>query len=105
HDIMTPGDAPDVLVAMNPAALKVNLADLKIGGMLVVNTGAFTPGNLKKAGYTKDPLDDGTLDPYRVLKLDISKLTLLSVESFNLGTKEALRCKNMWTLGLMMWLF
>lgn len=105
HDIMTPGDAPDVLVAMNPAALKVNLADLKIGGMLVVNTGAFTPGNLKKAGYVKDPLADSTLDPYRVLKLDISKLTLLAVDSFNLGTKESLRCKNMWTLGLMMWLF
>ncbi|MCB9567521.1 MAG: 2-oxoacid:acceptor oxidoreductase subunit alpha [Myxococcales bacterium] len=105
RDIMTPGDAPDVLVAMNPAALKVNLRDLKPGGMVVINTGAFTSGNLKKAGYTADPLEDGTLAPYRTLRLDISKLTLAAVESFELGTKEALRCKNMWTLGLMMWMF
>ncbi|MEZ4429842.1 MAG: 2-oxoacid:acceptor oxidoreductase subunit alpha [Nannocystaceae bacterium] len=105
HDIMTPGDAPDVLVAMNPAALKVNLGDLKVGGMVVINTGAFTKGNLKKAGYTTDPTTDGTLDPYRVLALDISKFTLAAVEPFNLGTKEALRSKNMWTLGLMMWMF
>jgi 2-oxoglutarate/2-oxoacid ferredoxin oxidoreductase subunit alpha len=105
HDVMTPGDAPDVLVAMNPAALKVNLRDLKPGGMLVVNTGAFTPGNLKKAGYTTNPLDDGSLGAYRLLKLDISKLTLQAVEPFQLGTKEALRAKNMWTLGLMMWMF
>lgn len=105
RDIMTPGDAPDVLVAMNPAALKVNLPDLKVGGMLLVNTGAFTAGNLKKAGYEKNPLDGDELAPYRVLKLDISKLTLASVEPFELSTKEALRSKNMWTLGLVMWMF
>ncbi len=105
HDVMTPGDAPDVLVAMNPAALKVNLRDLKAGGMLVVNTGAFTPGNLKKAGYTTNPLEDASLGAYRLLKLDISRLTLGAVEPFGLGTKEALRAKNMWTLGLMMWMF
>jgi 2-oxoglutarate ferredoxin oxidoreductase subunit alpha len=105
HDVMTPGDAPDVLVAMNPAALRVNLRDLKTGGLLVVNTGAFNSGNLKKAGYDKNPLDDGSLDAYRVLKIDISKLTVQAVEPFGLGTKEAVRAKNMWTLGLMMWLF
>jgi 2-oxoglutarate/2-oxoacid ferredoxin oxidoreductase subunit alpha len=105
HDVMTPGDAPDVLVAMNPAALRVNLRDLKIGGMLVVNTGAFTTGNLKKAGYDASPLDDDSLGAYRVLKIDVSKLTLQAVAPFNLGTKEALRAKNMWTLGLMMWMF
>ncbi len=105
HDILTPGDTPDVLVAMNPAALKVNLHDLKVGGMVVINTGAFTPANLKKAGYGKSPLDDGTLAPYRTLSIDISKLTLAAVESPSLGTKDALRCKNMWTLGLMLWLF
>jgi 2-oxoglutarate ferredoxin oxidoreductase subunit alpha len=105
HDIMTPGDAPDVLVAMNPAALKTNLRDLARGGMLIVNTGAFTKPNLKKAGYDNDPLEDGTLDPYRVLRLDISKMTLAAVEPFHLGTKEALRSKNMWTLGLVLWLF
>jgi Pyruvate/2-oxoacid:ferredoxin oxidoreductase gamma subunit len=105
HDIKTPGDAPDVLVAMNPAALRVNLRDLKVGGLLVCNTGAFTAGNLKKAGYDKSPLDDGSLDAYRLLKLDVSKLTLQAVEPYQLGTKEALRAKNMWTLGLMMWMF
>ena len=105
HDIMTPGDAPDVLVAMNPAALKTNLADLKRGGLIIVNTGAFTTGNLKKAGYDVNPLDDETLAPFRQLRLDISKHTLSSVEAFELGTKEALRAKNMWTLGLVLWLF
>ena len=105
HDVMTPGDAPDVLVAMNPAALRVNLRDLKVGGMLVVNTGAFTAGNLKKAGYDVSPLDDDSLGAYRVLKIDVSKLTLQAVAPFQLGTKEALRAKNMWTLGLMMWMF
>ena len=105
HDIKTPGDAPDVLVAMNPAALRVNLRDLKVGGLLVCNSGAFTAGNLKKAGYDKSPLDDGSLDAYRLLKLDVSKLTLQAVEPYQLGTKESLRAKNMWTLGLMMWMF
>jgi 2-oxoglutarate ferredoxin oxidoreductase subunit alpha len=105
HDVMTPGDAPDVLVAMNPAALRVNLRDLKVGGLLVVNSGAFTAGNLKKAGYDKSPLDDSSLEAYRLLKLDISKLTLQAVEPYQLGTKESLRAKNMWTLGLMMWMF
>jgi len=105
HDVMTPGDAPDVLVAMNPAALRVNLRDLKSGGLLVVNSGAFTAGNLKKAGYDRSPLEDGSLDAYRLLKLDISKLTLQAVEPYQLGTKESLRAKNMWTLGLMMWMF
>jgi 2-oxoglutarate ferredoxin oxidoreductase subunit alpha len=105
HDIMTPGDAPDVLVAMNPAALKTNGPDLKRGGMLIVNTGAFTKPNLKKAGYTHNPLDGDELDKFRVLKLDISKMTLAAVEQFGLGTKEALRSKNMWTLGLVLWLF
>ena len=105
HDISTPGDAPDVLVAMNPAALKTNLPDLKRGGMVIVNTGAFTKPNLKKAGYEQNPLDDDTLAPYRELKLDISKMTLAAVEQFELGTKEALRSKNMWTLGLVLWLF
>ncbi|MGB8221101.1 MAG: 2-oxoacid:acceptor oxidoreductase subunit alpha [Polyangiales bacterium] len=105
HDIQTPGDAPDVLVAMNPAALKVNTDILKRGGLLVVNTGAFTSNNLKKAGYESNPLEDGTLDPFRVLALDVTKLTLEAVKEVGLGSKEASRCKNMWTLGLMYWLF
>ena len=105
HDIQTPGDAPDVLVAMNPAALKVNTEVLKPGGLLVVNTGAFTSNNLKKAGYEVNPLEDGSLDRFRLLALDISKLTLDSVKEVGLGSKDAHRCKNMWTLGLMYWLF
>ncbi len=105
HDILTPGDAPDVLVAMNPAALKVNLPMLNRGGLVVVNRGAFTKSNLKKAGYEENPLDDNTLDPFRVLDLDISKMTLEAVKEFDLGAKAAGRCKNMWTLGLMFWLF
>jgi 2-oxoglutarate ferredoxin oxidoreductase subunit alpha len=105
YDISTPGDRPDVLVVMNPAALKRNLGELERGGLLIVNTDTFTTGNLKKAGYAVNPLEDGTLDRFRVLKLDISKLTLAAVESHDLGTKEALRCKNLWTLGLVSWLF
>jgi 2-oxoglutarate/2-oxoacid ferredoxin oxidoreductase subunit alpha len=105
HDVLTPGDAPDVLVAMNPAALKVNLHDVPKGGLIIVNTGAFTKGNLKKAGYDKDPLTDGTVAPFRVLKLDISKLTADAVEQFGLGSKSSLRTKNVWTLGLLYWMF
>ena len=105
HDVLTPGDAPDVLVAMNPAALKVNTEVLKPGGLLVVNTGAFSANNLKKAGYETNPLEDGSLDKFRVLALDITKMTLAAVQHLGLGSKEANRCKNMWTLGLMYWLF
>ncbi len=105
HDIMTPGDAPDVLVAMNPAALKTNLGDLRRGGLLIVNEGAFTAANLAKAGYDVNPLETDALGAYRLLKLDISKLTLAAVEPYNLGSKAALRSKNMWTLGFVCWLF
>lgn len=105
HDVRTPGDAPDVLVAMNPAALITNLADLKTGGMLIVNTGAYTKGNLKKAGYEQNPLEDGSLSGYRLIDLDIQAMTIAAVEQFGLGTKDALRSKNLWTLGLVLWLF
>jgi len=103
--VLTAGDDPDVLVAMNPAALTVNLETLHEGGLLVVDTGAFTKRNLQKAGYEANPLEDGTLDKFRVLAFDISKLTVESVKDFGLSNKEALRCKNMWTLGLMLWMF
>ena len=105
HDVLTPGDAPDVLVAMNPAALKVNSDALKPGGLLVVNTGAFSSNNLKKAGYDGNPLEDGSMDRFRILSLDINKMTLDAVKDVGLGAKESNRCKNMWTLGLMYWLF
>ncbi|MFQ6044792.1 MAG: 2-oxoacid:acceptor oxidoreductase family protein, partial [Gemmatimonadales bacterium] len=104
-EIMTPGDQLDVLVAMNPAALKVSVGDLRFGGTVVVDTGAFTERNLRKAGYARNPLDDGTLAPYRVLRLDISKLTLHAVADFELSQKDALRCRNMWALGLVLWMY
>lgn len=105
QDIMTSGDQPDVLVAMNPAALKVNVDEVRLGGLLIVDSGAFTKRNLSKAGYETNPLEDASLAPYQVLKLDVSRLTLQAVEEFNLSQKDALRSRNMWTLGLMFWMF
>src|SRR5260370_1996074 len=102
---MTPGDEVDVLVAMNPAALKVDLKDLRLGGTVVVDTGAFSERNLTKAGFRANALDDGSLARYQVLKLDITKLTLDAVKSFGLHTREAHRCRNMWALGLMLWMY
>ena len=103
--IETAGDAPDVLVAMNPAALKTNLSALKPGGLVIVDTGEFTKRNLDKAHYEVNPLEDDTLAKYDVLKLDISAMTIEAVKPFGLGNKDALRCKNMWTLGLALWMF
>src|SRR6059058_4921331 len=104
-DVTTPGDEVDVLVAMNPAALRVDLKDLRLGGTVIVDTGAFTERNLTKAGFTTNPLDDGSLAPYQVLKLDITKQTLEAVKSFGLHTRDAHRCRNMWALGLMLWMY
>jgi 2-oxoglutarate ferredoxin oxidoreductase subunit alpha len=103
--IDTAGDAPDVLVAMNPAALKVNAADLKPGGLIIADEGEFGARNLAKAGYEANPLDDGSLAKWQVIRFNISQLTLDAVKPFGLGNKEALRCKNMWTLGLALWMF
>src|ERR1700710_669478 len=103
--IETAGDAPDVLVAMNPAALKTNVADLKPGGLIIVDEGEFGARNLAKAGYEANPLDDNTLARWQVIRLNMSQLTLDAVKPFGLGNKEALRCKNMWTLGLALWMF
>ncbi|PYP65067.1 MAG: 2-oxoglutarate ferredoxin oxidoreductase subunit alpha [Gemmatimonadetes bacterium] len=104
-DVLTAGDAVDVLVAMNPAALKVELRDLKPSGTIVVDTGAFTERNLAKAGFPTNPLQDGSLAKYRLLPFDITKLTTDAVKEFGLGTKEAHRCRNMWALGLMLWMY
>lgn len=103
--IKTSGDACDMLVAMNPAALKVELPELKRGGLILVDTGTFTERNLHKAGYDADPLESSSLDAYRVIGLDISALTMDAVEEFGLGKKESLRCKNMWTLGFVYWMY
>ncbi len=104
-EIDTAGDAPDVLVAMNPAALKTNVQALKPGGLIIADTGEFTKRNLEKAKYDANPIEDGSLAKWKVLAFDISALTLESVKPFGLGNKEALRCKNMWTLGLALWMF
>ncbi len=106
HDILTPGDAPNVLVAMNPAALRSNIKDLPRGNDLVVNGDAFTPGNLKKAGYAVNPLDDGSLDEYRVHRVPLTSLTIAAVGAVDgVNKKEAERAKNMFALGLMSWLY
>ena len=105
RDILTAGDTLDVLVAMNPAALSVNLPDLDLGGLVVVDTGAFTPRNLEKAGYQASPLEGNLLAPYRLLPLDIAKLTQSAVKEYGVSSKEALRCRNMWALGLMLWMY
>jgi 2-oxoglutarate ferredoxin oxidoreductase subunit alpha len=105
RDILTPGDAPDVLVAMNPAALKTNLGDLPTGGMLIVNTDAFTDRNLDKAGYTSNPLEDGTLADYHVHAVGLTTLTQEAVKEAGVSKREAERSKNMFALGLMSWLY
>jgi len=103
--VFTPGDQPDVLVAMNPAALKTNLPDLPAGGFLLVNSGAFTEQNLQKAGYPSNPLADGSLSKYQVHAVDITKLTALALEGTGLSAKEVGRAKNMFALGLMLWMY
>jgi len=105
HDIYTAGDAPSVLVAMNPAALIVNYKDLRPGGIILVNTGAFTENDLKRADLDSNPLEDGTLAGYRVIQEDINQRTIEALEGTELGKKDVLRCKNFYTLGMMYWLF
>jgi 2-oxoglutarate/2-oxoacid ferredoxin oxidoreductase subunit alpha len=109
QDIHTPGDAPDVLVAMNPAALMKHLGALKSGGTVILNTDAFTDRNLQKAGYTANPLEDGTLTDYQVHEVPLTDLTLRALEGYiergELNKKEAERSKNMLALGLVSWMF
>src|SRR5690349_1462008 len=106
HDILTPGDAPNVLVAMNPAALKTNLADLPPSGILVVDRDAFTDRNLQKAGYDGNPLEDGSLESYEVHEIPLTSMTIEALKEIDGITKrEAERSKNMFALGLMSWLY
>ncbi len=104
-EIHTPGDAPDVLVAMNPAGLKTNLKDLVEGGTLIVNTGAFVEANLKKASYASNPLEDGSLDKYKVHAVDINHLTMTALDDSPLSNKEKGRAKNFFALGLVFWMY
>src|SRR5438876_11521782 len=106
HDILTPGDQPDVLVAMNPAALKTNLHDLPPSGILVVDKDAFTDRNLTKAGYASNPIEDGSLDSYEVHAIPLTTMTIEALKEIEGITKrEAERAKNMFALGLMSWLY
>jgi 2-oxoglutarate ferredoxin oxidoreductase subunit alpha len=105
HDIMTPGDAPDVLVAMNPAALRANLADLPGGGLLIVDSDEFTPRNLAKVGYATNPLEDGSLEGWQVVSVPLTSMTLDALADSGLGKKEAERSKNMFTLGRLSWMY
>jgi 2-oxoglutarate ferredoxin oxidoreductase subunit alpha len=105
HDILTPGDRPDVLVAMNPAALKANLADLPGGGTIIVDTHDFTERALAKVGWKSNPLEDGTLDGFTVHAVDLTQLTLDALEDTELSRKDAGRSKNMFSLGLLSWMY
>ena len=104
-DVTTPGDRADVLVAMNPAALKADLETVRRGGTIIVNEDAFTQRNLDKAGYASDPTADGTLDGYQVYEVPMTSLTLRATEEIGLGKKEAERSKNMFALGLLSWMY
>ncbi|GII89062.1 oxidoreductase [Sphaerisporangium siamense] len=105
HDILTPGDAPNVLVAMNPAALKANLGDLPRGADVIVNTDEFTKRNLQKVGYAASPVEDGSLGEWRVHAVPLTSLTVKALEGFDISKKDAERAKNMFALGLLSWLY
>ncbi len=105
HDILTPGDAPDVLVAMNPAALKANLEDLPRGADIIANTDEFTKRNLTKVGYDANPLEDGSLDGYQLHAIPITSVTVKALEGFQISKKDAERAKNMFSLGMLCWLY
>jgi len=105
HDIMTPGDAPDVLVVMNPAALKANIADLPGGGLLIADSDEFSARNLAKVGYAENPLTDGSLDGWQLVSVPLTSMTTDALADSGLGKKEAERSKNMFTLGLLSWMY
>ena len=105
HDILTPGDAPDVLVAMNPAALKANLADVPRGADIIANTDEFTKRNLGRVGYETNPLEDGSLSNYNLHAVPVTSMTVKALEEFDITRKDAERAKNMFALGLLSWLY
>ncbi len=105
HDILTPGDAPDVLVAMNPAALKANVRDVPRGSTIIVDSHDFGGRNLTKAGYEQNPLEDGSLEQFQLHPVDLTTLTVEAVKAFGLSRKDAARAKNMFALGLLSWMY
>src|SRR6202171_4501958 len=104
-DVYTPGDSVDVLIAMNPAALKMNVADLKANGILIVNSDAFTENDLRKAQVTSNPLEDHSLDKFRLFSVELERLTRRSLEHLGLDAKSMDRCKNFFALGMCYWLY
>jgi 2-oxoglutarate ferredoxin oxidoreductase subunit alpha len=105
HFVLTPGDQADVLVAMNPAALKANLGHLRRGATIIANSDDFTPRNLRKVGYVESPLDDGSLSSYAVHSIPLTSLTVKALEGLDIGRKDAERAKNMFALGMLSWLY
>ena len=105
YDILTPGDTPDVLVAMNPAALKANAGDLSVGATIIANTDEFTTRNLTKAGYERNPLEDGSLSAYQLQAVPLTSTTVRALDSFEISKKDAERAKNMFALGLLSWMY
>jgi len=105
YDILTPGDTPDVLVAMNPAALKTNVGDLAAGATIIANTDEFTTRNLTKAGYERNPLEDGSLSAYQLQAVPLTSTTVRALDSFEISKKDAERAKNMFALGLLSWMY
>ena len=104
-DIHTPGDQPDILVAMNPAALKVNLSDMKPGSTIIININSFDAKSLRLAHYENSPLEDGSLDGFNVVQVPLAQLTATALENSGLSAKEIARCKNFFALGMMYWLY
>ncbi len=105
NEVFTPGDEPSVLVAMNPAGLKVNIGDLQPNGVLIVDKEAFNETNLKKAGYTSNPLNDGSLSKYQLFPIEVTKLTALALRDLGMNTRAINRCRNFFVLGVVTWLF
>jgi 2-oxoglutarate/2-oxoacid ferredoxin oxidoreductase subunit alpha len=105
HDILTPGDSPNVLVAMNPAALKANIQDMPPGSMLLLNEDAFEQRNLDKAGYAANPVEDGSLSPYRIVQVPMTSITLESTKDLGVKPRDAERSKNFFALGLLSWMY
>src|SRR5260370_25744285 len=105
NEVYTPGDAIDVLIAMNPAALKVNVADLKANGILIVNSDSFKEGDLRKAQLTSNPLEDHSLDKFRLFSVELERLTQRSLEHLGLDAKSMDHCKNFFSLGMCYWLY
>src|SRR6201984_2767068 len=105
NEVYTPGDAIDVLISMNPAALKVNVADLKANGILIVNSDSFKENDLRKAQMTVNPLEDHSLDKYRLFSVELERLTRVALEHLGLDAKSMDRCKNFFALGMCYWLY